>query len=411
MNGPLFRREALEAKRAGWLGAITLARPLGMRLLAWITVAVVASVVLFLVSADYTRRTRVAGTLAPIAGEAVVLAPATGVVAQLAVGQGERVKSGQSLGVLSVPRATREDGDTARALAQGIAQRRGLLQTQARAEREERERRGDGLRRQLEDARRERVQLEAEISTRREQVAIARDTLERMRQLRESGYVSELQARQQQTAMLDGMAAVQALGREQTQLSRSIAALEQELAALDPLDNAAAAESGRLLSELERERIEAAGEGEALIAAPVTGVVANLPVKSGQTVTVGQPLLTLLPGDGALEAELLVPSRAVGFVDPGDRVLLRYRAYPYQKFGHHRGRVRLVGRSALTGAELTGRAALTEEGESYYRVVVRLDRQSVRAYGREERLQPGMAVDAEILGERRRLIEWVFEPL
>ena len=119
----------------------------------------------------------------------------------------------------------------------------------------------------------------------------------------------------------------------------------------------------------------------------------------------------MLPGDGALEAELLVPSRAVGFVDPGDQVMLRYRAYPYQKFGHHRGRVARVSRSALTVAELAARQGVADDGESYYRIVVQLERQSVLAYGRDERLQPGMVVDAEILGERRSLIEWVFEPL
>ena len=411
MSQSLFRTEVLEARRAGWLGALSIARPLRMRVLAWLAMVATVSILVFLLFGSYTRRTRVVGTLVPVAGEAVVLAPATGVLRQLSVGEGERASAGQTLGVLAVPRATREGGDTARALAEGIDERRELIQTQARADREARARDRDGLRRQLEDARRERVQLEGEIAVRGEQVEIARDTLQRMRSLRESGYVSELQTRQQEAMVLDGKAAIQALEREKTRLSRGIVALEQDLAALGPRGNAAEAESGRQLSELERERIVTAGEGGALIVAPVEGVIARLPLKTGQTVTAGQPVLTMLPGDGALEAELLVPSRAVGFVDPGDPVLLRYRAYPYQKFGHHRGQVARVSRSALTVTELAARQGVADDGESYYRIVVRLERQSVLAYGRDERLQPGMVVDAEILGERRSLIEWVFEPL
>lgn len=411
MSASLFRPEALESQRSAWLGGISIARPLRARVLAWFAFGATCVVVLFLLSGEYTRRIRVAGSLVPVAGQAVVLAPATGVVRQLVVREGDRSRAGQTLGMVTVPRATRADGDTARALASGIDERRSLLQAAAQAEGDALQRDRDGLQRQIDDALRERTQLDREIAIRAEQVVIARDTLERMRSLRQSGYVSELQTRQQEAVVLDGTAAMQALERQKTRLARDIAALGQSLATLAPRGEAARVDNARRVSELERERIETAGQGEALIAAPVSGVISSLPIKPGQTVVAGQPLLTMLPGDGALEAELLVPSRAVGFVEPGDAVLLRYRAYPYQKFGHHRGRVVRVSRSALTRSEIDASDLRGLADDTYYRVVVRLQRQSVRAYGREERLQPGMLLDADILGERRRLIEWVFEPL
>ena len=143
----------------------------------------------------------------------------------------------------------------------------------------------------------------------------------------------------------------------------------------------------------------------------VTGVVATQLVKAGQAVQAGQPLLSLLPGDGGLEAELLVPSRAIAFIEPGDRVLLRYQAYPYQKFGHQHGTVERISRSALGAAEAGGSIGNGPQGEPLYRVTVALAAQAVTAYGRPEPLKPGMLLDADILGERRRLIEWVFEPL
>ena len=124
----------------------------------------------------------------------------------------------------------------------------------------------------------------------------------------------------------------------------------------------------------------------------------------------GQAVLSLLPGDGRLEAELLVPSRAIGFIAPGDRVLLRYQAFPYQKFGHALGRVSRISRSAV-GANGNGGATGGFAGETFYRVTVALARQDIVAYGREEQLRPGMLLDADILGERRRLFEWLLEPL
>ena len=411
MNKPLFRREVIDEHRSGWLGNIALAQPLKLRVFGYAAALIVAAVILFLVLGSYTRRTRVSGQLTSVQGAAIVIAPVTGVVGKIDSKEGGRVMSGQRIALLSVPRATPVGGDVSAALARGIQQREDSLRTLERAEDDENATMRSGLQQQIMDARQERSQIDAEIATRQEQIAIARDTLERMERLRTLSLVSDLQTKQQQSIILDGEAAVLGLHREQTRLSRSMADLDQQLQSLLPRRTARFAENARKLSELERERLQTAAQAEYLVTAPISGVISSLSVKSGQTVVAGQPMMTLLPGTGSLEAELLVPSRAIGFIDPGDRVLLRYDSYPYQKFGHHRGRVARISRSALTPGELDTGESRSSKAESYYRVVVRLDRQTVTVYGREEALRPGMRMEADILGERRRLIEWVFEPL
>ena len=70
-----------------------------------------------------------------------------------------------------------------------------------------------------------------------------------------------------------------------------------------------------------------------------------------------------------------------------------------------------VSRSALTAGEIAALVGSNQGGEPLYRVTVTLDRQAVTAYGQPEHLKPGMLLDADILGEERRLIEWIFEPL
>ena len=119
----------------------------------------------------------------------------------------------------------------------------------------------------------------------------------------------------------------------------------------------------------------------------------------------------MLPAGSELEAHLRVPSRAMGFIEPGDRVLLRYDAFPYQKFGHHGGRVSRISRSTVTPGGAPSLPVLPDRGEPYYRVIVELDESSVRAFGKNESLMPGMLVEADILGERRPLWEWALEPL
>ncbi|ATD68583.1 hemolysin D [Luteimonas chenhongjianii] len=409
MTQALFRREVLEARRRGWLGGISLAQPLR---LWWLTLAaglVALTVVLFLLLGSYTRRSTVVGQLVPSQGLATVLAPATGVVGRIDVPEGGIVTEGQTLAVIAVPRATLADGDTLVALAQRLERRRDGLQDAQAAQRQLLDAQQGGLRNQLAAAERELAQVEAEVATRQAQVRIADESLQRLRQLEDSRYVSQLQIQEQESSVLSRQGETQALQRQAIATRRTIAQFRQALHELPGQERAIEAGYQRDLALLEQEQVEVQARGALAVVAPVGGVVSAQLAKPGQSVQAGQPLLSLLPGDGALEAELLVPSRAIGFVTPGDTVLLRYQAYPHQKFGHHRGRVSRISRSALGPVQTV--AGNAQQTEPLYRVTVALTKQAVTAYGNEEPLRPGMLLDVDILGERRRLIEWVFEPL
>jgi membrane fusion protein len=125
-------------------------------------------------------------------------------------------------------------------------------------------------------------------------------------------------------------------------------------------------------------------------------------------------LASLLPADAKLQAHLFAPSSAVGFVRADQTVQLRYQAFPYQKFGHQSGAVAQVSRSPLQAAELAGlplAAAIMASGEPLYRITVTLNQQSVAAYGKAQTLSPGMQLEADVQLDRRRLIEWLFEPV
>ena len=49
--------------------------------------------------------------------------------------------------------------------------------------------------------------------------------------------------------------------------------------------------------------------------------------------------------------------------------------------------------------------------EPVYRVDVRLDAQTVASGDQKLTLRPGMSVNADILQEKRKVWEWVFEPV
>ncbi len=411
MTQQLFRRECLAARRDNGMGGICLAQPLAQWVLTLGAVLVVLTIAVYLYCASYAQRSTVTGRLVPTLGLASVLAPASGVLAEMDATEGARVAAGQRLAVINVPRATLASGSASPDLEAALRERDAGLRSVQQGQQRALAAQARGLIAQIDAATAELAQVQAQIDTRERQARINSTTLARMRELREQQYVSQLQLQQQESAVLDQVGAVQELEQRASALKRDILQLRQSRDELAGQRQAVDAGTQRDLATLTQERVEMRAAGAVVIVAPVAGIVATQIAKPGQAVQEGQPLFTLLPGDGKLEAELLLPSRAAGFIAPGDHVLLRYPAYPYQKFGHQQGRVASVSRSALGANELGALLGTTGGAQPLYRVTVALARQSIPAYGKEEALKPGMLVDADIVGETRRLAEWLFEPL
>ncbi|MBS0224741.1 MAG: HlyD family efflux transporter periplasmic adaptor subunit [Proteobacteria bacterium] len=411
MSQGLFRKEVLDAKRTSWLGSISLAQPLSIWVLTAFAAVAALCIVLFLVFGSYTRRERVVGQLVPSRGLATVLAPASGVVSVVDVPEGGAVQSGQRLAVVTIPSATTASANTAQALETGVQEKEDSLLAAQRAQDSLLNTQASGLSAQLANARQEWSHMQNEVATQRQQITVANNSLDRLKRAEQDKLVSPLQVKQQESVVLSQTSQLQALQRQAIEAQRNIDQLQQQLHAIPEQRMTAQANYQRDRAGLEQERVEAATRGALQINAPVQGVIATQLTKPGQAVQSGQPLMSVLPIDSPLEAELLVPSNAIGFIEPGDQVLLRYQAFPYQKFGHYAGKVTRISRSALSPGEMNSMGLKNDTGETVYRVMVTLSKQTVMAYGKAELLKPGMALEADVLGERRSLLEWIFEPL
>ncbi|MEJ7745514.1 MAG: HlyD family efflux transporter periplasmic adaptor subunit [Luteimonas sp.] len=406
-----IRIGSLGSKRRSWLGGISLAQPLSLWVLAGFAALAALAIVLFLIFGEYTRKSRVIGQLVPNAGLVTVIAPSSGVLSRLFPVEGDAVAAGASLTLISTPRATASGTETQDVIRAGIDQRRQSVEKGVQSQHALASAQAVGYSQQLLATRRELAQIEREVATRREQVRLANITLDRYRRLAGQKYLSEVQLHQQEQAALEQLTQQQALERQAISTRRGIAQLEQTLRELPAQLSAQQAVAVRDLALLSQEQAQSTASSEILVKSPVAGLITSRMIEPGQAIEAGQPLMSLLPTGSRLQAQLLVPSRAIGFIETGDSVLLRYQAYPYQKFGHHRGKVARISRSALSTGELGALIGGAQAGEPYYRVVVDIERQSILAYGKKEPLRPGMLLEADILGERRKLYEWVLEPL
>ncbi|KRG68640.1 hypothetical protein ABB27_06960 [Stenotrophomonas terrae] len=353
----------------------------------------------------------IAGRLVPVQGMATVLAPVAGVVRWLDVDDGKRVVEGDTLALVTTARAMPDIGDANRALEHGLQQKEDSIVLAREAYKEQLAAQTTGLHEQLQAARAEAQQIDLQIRTRRELIRMAGDVLTRKRSFEAASVAGLAAAEQQEALVLDYTAQLQSLRRQQAATQRLIAQLKQAVGELPGRRKANDAAYAEHLAQLRLERVENEASAALLVKAPVDGVVVAQMVKPGQSVHLGQPLLSLLPGDGRLEAELMVPGRAIGAMAPGDRVVLRYQAFPHQKFGAQHGTIAHISRTAVDSEEASFAAELPTVREAFYRVTVELTNQAILAHGRMEPLKPGMMLDAQVSGEPEPLSDRLLAPM
>lgn len=404
----IFRPEVLESQRTSWVGEIQLIRPLSLTVLTLGTVAAAIAVGAFLTLGEYTRKVRVAGVLVPDRGVIRLMAPQDAVLMERRVTEGQSVRAGDVLFVLSLDREA-ASGDTQAAVQRSLAARERSLAEAATQQRALHDSRTSALTRRLADMQRELAALDGEAALANQRIELAQQAQARLEALRADNFISSAQVQTKAEELLGLQAQRQALERQRGAHLRDMATLEAQRRDL-PL------EQSKLLGEIERERAEVAqlgAESESrrslVVRAPQDGVVSGLLAHPGQTVTTAVALASLVPAQARLQAHLYAPSNAVGFLRAEQPVLLRYDAFPHQKFGAQQGRIERVSLAPLAAAELPEPGG--SEREPMYRIAVTLERQDMPTGAGPRALVPGMQLEADVPIERRRLIEWLFAPV
>lgn len=411
--GSLFRPEALEHREREWLGSIQLIRPVSLTVLTVLTLLVVAGVAVYLTLGEYTRKARVSGYLVPDRGVIRLVTPQAATVVESHVVEGGAVQRGDVLFVLAVGQATLS-GDTQAAVQSSIESRQRSLQGAARQRSQLEQTQLAAIDRQIDEMEREIESMKLESDLQRQRLVLAEQAQNQYESLRNDNFVSSAQVRTKAEEVLNVKAQLQGLVRQRATRLREIAALQSQRRELPLQAQSALGAIDRDLAALAQQAAETEARQRIVVRAPQAGVVSGVLAAPGQTVTPAVALASLLPADAKLQAQLFAPSSAVGFVRANQQVQLRYQAFPYQKFGHQSGEVVQISRSPLQASELAGLAlpvSLSASGEPLYRITVSLDRQSVAAYGQPQALAPGMQLEADVLLDRRRLIEWLFEPV
>lgn len=154
-----------------------------------------------------------------------------------------------------------------------------------------------------------------------------------------------------------------------------------------------------------------------MIAAPGDGVVLDVAKRSvGSIIRAAEPLVTLIPSDAPLVADIVINSSDVGHIHAGDDVVVKVDAFPYQLHGMLKGRLTYVGEESTlmndAGGEAQGAAAYSGKGAgAVHRGRVELTSDALRNLPEGAHLIPGMTISAEIKVGSRNILEFFLSPL
>jgi membrane fusion protein len=408
VSHPFFRPQALKAA-AGEASAVSIpVAPLSWHLLGGFLVAATLALVVFAASASYARKETAVGFLGAADGIVRVSAGRAGVVNGLEVKEGDHVEAGQALFTIGLQSGLEGGGSLYTNLIQSLDAQALLLREQIDADPARFANEIVRLDASIRSVRAQRDAIAAQRNLQAERVNAAGERRRTLQELFQNGNGTKVALQDQESTLL---ASRQSLA----ELDGQLAAIERELEQAQLQRDQLPVQQRERLSQLrlsladrERQRIEIEAQRAQVVRAPVSGRVTALQVSAGQIVDPNRPLLTLVPEGNELRAELFVPSRAIGFVQAGQRVRLMIDAFPYQRFGAYGGTVDVVSQAVLAPNEVFGHVPVKEPS---YRVTVRLDRQTIDAFGRQVPLQPDMTVQADIVLEERSLVAWLLEPI
>ena len=347
----LFRQEAVRHATRRLEGEVLLATPLSIKTLGLFLAVITFLAVAFLFSATYARKTTITGLLVPDQGMVRVTSKAAGILQNIMVKEGDTVTTGVRIAELNLAAET-ERGNVGETMAKGLLAE--SLAARAKAEatlarlRIELEQHNN----RLAKSGAEQDQIKTQITLQEQRVELAQIDLQRALAVSERGIVTRKEVDTRSATLLQMQQELATFRRLLATSERELADVQARVASIPFEMEAARAETESAAATLQQRTAESEARQRQFVTAPVSGRIAALPVSTGQSINAGSAVAVIIPEGGKLEAELLAPSRAIGFVRPGQEVKIILQAFPYQRFGTLSGQIRTVSTTVIAPSEV-----------------------------------------------------------
>lgn len=376
-------------------------------LAAIVLLATAACVVTF---GGYARHAHADGQVVSSSGVATVAPVINGTIATIEAHDGERVHRGQILFTLSDEATTANGDDTKAERVTQLSEKQRTLKADLSSLEGNKAESLQQLRDKVDSKQVQLASLNDQLKIQIKRTEASKELYDQWVRLGSTGFVSKAQVIQQRDAVLAGQALESQIRGSQATLAEDLSAARSELNRFDSDFATRSHELQRSLSDVDSEIAKARLELGSSVRSPIDGIVSTVLVHPGQHVTTQDTLLTVMPNGMSSMAEIWIPSASVGFVAPGQRVNLKYKAYPFRTYGIQTGVVVEVSDVALS-TDSIGKALGHPVSEPGYRALVRLDRQYIASREGTRPLRVGMLLEGDVILGKRRLIDWLIDPV
>lgn len=412
MEKSLFRSEVHSSSGSGEL---LLRHPRMNWALALISSAVGIVFMWILLSMDYTRKTSVTGIIESTSAVVKVFSPQAGSAINLLVREGELVRKGQVLLYASSEKRDAAGNSMPEQLNKQAHRKIGNLRLELEDTMQLNDQEIATAKESLFAFERQRDSLQRQIQVQELRMHTASENVKTYEKLKASGFVSENQVSQQSVELMEQQMRYDAANKDLMALEGEIKRLQREQTSLAIKRNISKTQLEQNISSAESEVSQTAAEQSWSVVAPVDGFVSGIDISTGQSTASGTPLMAIITRDGNLQAKLFASGKNLGFLRENAAVTLRVDAFPYQKFGSIKGHIVSIADVPVFPNELTSNWQVLpkniQQGEPLFPIIVKLDSDFILAYGHKERLRSGFQIQAQITQERRKIYEWLVEPL
>jgi len=399
---PFFREEATEHNKSRVYGAVLIKDKFANDYLGATLLLITLIFVYSIFSFEHTRKQTVTGRLIAKSGIIYVRTSMSGTLVESGAKEGNFVTKGDTLFVIKNIQSSRSALNISEVKTKLLNSRVISLNEEIQDSRLYEVSQTERYLKQEVALSNTRANLLAEYDIQKKRVTYSSEELKRNEALYAKGFISDLYMQERYEKLLDQQQRLIGVKRQLEENTREMVAAQVEKAkvAFDASENRR--KKLREIAEIKQYITETEGHSEDIITSSSDGEITSISAHIGQTVESNQIVASIIPAEIEIVAELDVPSSAMGFISSGGSVLLRYDSYPYQKFGQFRGQIIEVPKAPQVK---------NKEGssESAYKVIVKLPSQSVQVGDDKVALKIGGRVEASILGENRRLYEWMFE--
>ena len=405
---PLFRQEAVNHQSERLTGEISLAQPLSVKFVTLLLVLIAAAVITFLFTAEYSRKETVRGFLMPNKGVIKSFASDGGTIEKLLVREGDFVQQGDSIAHLVSHQNNAEGVDLSIQISLFLKDQVALINDEMEQHETLRTQESVNLDTRNVALENEKAALHRQFELAKTKLTLLQNQQNHFTKLNTQGFVSDLETEQQQQTLLNAHQEKENITR---QLLQHEIALTQNAFASNNLPQQYKLKISNLKrqhSALEQQLAQIQNNFRYTVIASHAGTVTGIQVVEGETLNTIKPLLHILPEGSELVAELLLPTRSAGQIEEGQLSRLRFDAFPYQRFGFIESTIVRIDKALITPNEVQLPVTLNEP---VYRLRATLQKQTMNAFGKQLELKSGMLFEADIMLEKRSLIDWLLEPI